>query len=73
MELGAMKCPNCGGAPLVHATRDVPYIYKNEDTRIADVKGDFCDVCGEYVLDPTESRRVAQCMLAFNKQVDAKR
>ena len=73
MEQVTMQCPMCGGAPLVHATRDVPYTYKSEHTSIVKVTGEFCAVCGEYMLDPVESRRVSRCMLAFNRQVDVKR
>ncbi|MDR6859196.1 type II toxin-antitoxin system MqsA family antitoxin [Variovorax guangxiensis] len=66
-----MKCPNCGAAKLVHATRDLPYTYKGESTVIHQVTGDFCPACGESVLDPVESRRTMQLMLAFNKQINA--
>lgn len=67
-----MKCPTCSSAELVHATRDVSYAYKNEDTQIPEVTGDFCDACGEYVLDPKESKRVSRLMVAFNKEVNAR-
>jgi HTH-type transcriptional regulator / antitoxin MqsA len=66
-----MKCPNCGAAKLVHATRDLPYTYKGESTVIPKVTGDFCPACDESVLDPVESRRTMQLMLAFNKQINA--
>lgn len=67
-----MQCPMCEGSTLVKATRDVPYTYKSEETSIASVAGEFCDVCGEYILDPKESRRVSGLMLAFNKEVNAR-
>lgn len=67
-----MQCLMCGGAPLVQSTRDVPYTYKNEDTTIASVTGEFCGACGEYMLDPKESRRVSRLMLAFNQEVNAR-
>lgn len=66
-----MKCPVCGAAKLMHATRDVPYVYKGEATRIPAVSGDWCAKCGEGVLDARESSRVSAAMLAFNKQVNA--
>jgi len=66
-----MKCPNCGAANLVHATRAIPYVYKGEHTRIPSVTGDFCPKCGESVLDAKESIRVSGLMLDFNKQVNA--
>ncbi|MBF0204416.1 MAG: type II toxin-antitoxin system MqsA family antitoxin [Desulfamplus sp.] len=66
-----MKCPSCMMAELVHDTRDMPYIYKNESTSIPAVTGDFCPACGEAVLDITESASVSNAMLEFNKQVNA--
>lgn len=66
-----MKCPNCGGAKLVRSTRAIPYIYKGEQTRIPSVTGEFCPKCGESVIDASESARVSDLMLEFNKQVNA--
>lgn len=66
-----MKCPACGGARLVHGTRDLPYTYKGETTTIPAVTGDFCPACGETVLDMAESARTSALMLEFNKQVNA--
>ena len=66
-----MKCPNCGEAELLRATRDLPYVYKGEATTIVEVKGEFCPACDEAVLDAAESRRTMELMLAFNRQVNA--
>lgn len=66
-----MKCPACGGADLVHDTRDMPYTYKGETTTIPGVTGDFCPACGEAVLALSESARTGALMLEFNKQVNA--
>ena len=66
-----MKCPSCGGAELIHDTRDLPYTYKGETTVIPAVTGDFCPACAESVLDATESDRVMREMRAFTKQVNA--
>ena len=66
-----MKCPLCGGAELLHETRDLPYAYKGESTLITGVRGEFCPACGEAVLDADESARVSARMLAFNKRVNA--
>lgn len=65
-----MKCPLCGGAELVHDTRDRAYTYKGQTTTIAAVEGDYCPACGEAMFGPEESQRVSQAMLAFNKQVN---
>ncbi len=66
-----MKCPICGGAELIHDTRDVPYSYKGEQTTIPGVEGDFCPACGEIILDMANSTRVSSLMGEFMKQVNA--
>ena len=66
-----MKCPVCGGAELVHDTRDLPYIYKGETTILSGVTGEFCSACNESVLDANESRRIMDLMLDFDKKVRA--
>lgn len=66
-----MKCPVCNSAELVHDKRDVPYIYKGEETLIPGVMGDFCPSCNESILDSEESKRTMDFMLAFNKEVNA--
>lgn len=66
-----MKCPVCGGAELVHDTRDLPYIYKGETTILSGVTGEFCPACNESVLDANESRRIMDLMLDFDKEVRA--
>ncbi len=66
-----MKCPACGAGNLVTETRNMPYIYKGEQTLIPDVSGDFCPSCGESVLELGEATRTSAAMLDFNKQVNA--
>jgi HTH-type transcriptional regulator/antitoxin MqsA len=66
-----MKCPVCGAAELIHDTRDLPYVYKGENTVIVAVTGDFCPACTESILDAAESNRVMREMRAFSKQVNA--
>ena len=66
-----MKCPVCGGAELVHNTRDMPYAYKGESTTIPAVTGDYCPACDEAILDINESRRTSASMREFTKQVNA--
>lgn len=66
-----MKCPSCGSARLLRETRDIPYTYKGETTRIPRVKGEYCLACGEAVLGPAESARAGDTMLEFNKRVNA--
>ena len=66
-----MKCPACGAAKLVHATRDIPYTYKGESTTIRRVTGEFCPACAEAVLDAGQADRLGAAVGAFNKQVNA--
>lgn len=66
-----MKCPSCGAAKLVRDSRDMPYTYKGETTRIPGVTADYCPACGEAVLDLAESLRTGEIMVEFNKQVNA--
>lgn len=65
-----MRCPVCGLAELMHDTRDLPYVYKDESTILPQVTGDFCPACGESILDAAESRRTMSLMLEFNQQVN---
>jgi len=66
-----MLCSHCGNDSLVRATRDLPYVYKGEQTIIQGVTGDFCTTCGEHTLDLAESIRTSAKMMAFNKEVNA--
>lgn len=66
-----MKCPSCGGAKLVHDTRDMRYTYKGKTTVVPAVTGDFCPTCNEAVLEMGESVRTSALMLAFNREVNA--
>jgi HTH-type transcriptional regulator / antitoxin MqsA len=66
-----MKCPVCGAAKLIHDTRDIAYTYKGESTVIPAVTADFCTACDESITDASETKRVMDLMLTFNKQVNA--
>ena len=66
-----MKCPACGAANLIRATRDIPYTYKGETTKIRRVTGEFCPTCSESVLDAAQADRLSAAVGAFNKQVNA--
>ena len=66
-----MKCPNCGAAKLVHATRKVTYTYKGESTTIPAVTGEFCSACAEVVLDREHGDRYSELIGAFQRQVNA--
>ena len=66
-----MKCPYCGKEELKKVKREMPYIYKGEQTLIKAVRGDFCPACDEVVLDNSESERTSELMLKFNKEVNS--
>lgn len=65
-----MKCPVCGGAELVRSTQDLPYTYKGKTTTIPAVTGDFCDVCGDMLLDGEQGDRLSSLARAFANKVD---
>ncbi len=66
-----MKCPVCGGAELVHGTRDMPFTYKGQTIQVTVVMADWCDACGESLTGPAESERVMRAMNEFRQQVNA--
>lgn len=66
-----MKCPSCGTAELIHDTRDVPYNYKGETTTIPEVTGDFCQACGEIILDRLQGDRYSEMIGAFRREINA--
>ncbi len=66
-----MNCPNCEKPTLIKVQRDMPYTYKGAKTVLADVKGEWCPVCGEALLDLEESARISRDMTNFNKRVNA--
>ena len=51
-----MKCPTCGAAALLPATRDVPYVVEGQTTVLPAVTGEFCSACGEQVLGAANRR-----------------
>lgn len=67
-----MLCPVCGEAALKHAIRDIPFAYKDAETVIPSVEGDFCDACGELTMSNEETNRVGKAMRDFQLQVDAR-
>lgn len=66
-----MKCPECGGAELVHDTRDKRYTYKGQTTVIPAVTADYCPVCGESVLEREHCDRYMRLIREFHCQVNA--
>lgn len=66
-----MQCPCCGAVELTHETRDIPYVYKGEKTTIFKVTGDFCEACGEVVLDQEQGNRYSEMLGDFQRKVNA--
>lgn len=66
-----MDCPICGGAELVHDTRDIPHTYKGESTVIPRVTGDYCPACGEVILDRKQGDRYSALTGQFHREVNA--
>lgn len=66
-----MKCPVCGAAELVHATRDLTSAYKGETIVVPAVQADWCPACNEALMGPEESARVMQDIKAFQQRVNA--
>lgn len=64
-----MKCPCCGKAELIHATRDMPYTYKGETTA-SPVTGDFCGACSEVLSTLENGNRYSERMGQFQRQVN---
>lgn len=66
-----MHCPSCGASELIPDTRDLPYVYKGEQTTIPDVTGDFCPACGEIILSRDHGDRYSALIGDFQRQVNA--
>jgi YgiT-type zinc finger domain-containing protein len=64
-------CPICGGGELVHDTRDVPYAYKGHTTILSAVEADYCDACGDSILNRVHGDRYGRLLREFRQQVDA--
>ena len=60
-----MKCPCCGGAELVHDSRDIPITYKGESTIIPAMTGDYCPACGEVILNREHGDRYSELLGQF--------
>lgn len=65
-----MKCVSCGKGNMVHATRDVTYIYKGQRTTIPNISGDYCPACNESLHSEEEAEYLNSAMLSFNKEVN---
>ncbi|MBN3265779.1 type II TA system antitoxin MqsA family protein [Pectobacterium brasiliense] len=64
-----MKCPECGGAELVHDTKDVPYSWRGKKTMLRSVTGLYCPACGEAVLNKEEEAAYREKMVEFRNSI----
>ncbi|KFX10486.1 hypothetical protein KCQ_04996 [Pectobacterium atrosepticum ICMP 1526] len=64
-----MKCPECGGAELVHDTKDVPYSWRGKKTMLRSVTGLYCPACGEAVLNKEEEAEYRGKMTEFRNSI----
>jgi HTH-type transcriptional regulator/antitoxin MqsA len=65
-----MKCPVCGAVELIHETRDISYVYKEQHTIIPDVTGEFCSACQEVVLDREQGDRYSALIGVFQRKIN---
>jgi HTH-type transcriptional regulator/antitoxin MqsA len=68
-----MICPVCGESELVKDVRDMEYTYKDKNTLVLKVAGDYCPNCNEAVLSAEETRRVMDDVNSFNNSVHVSR
>ncbi|ABB75502.1 transcriptional regulator, XRE family [Nitrosospira multiformis ATCC 25196] len=47
-----MRCSLCGKGEVVAGTRDVPFTYKGQKTFIKNIRGEYCNRCGEGYYGP---------------------
>ncbi|OOH90903.1 antitoxin [Pasteurellaceae bacterium 15-036681] len=66
-----MLCPTCFQTELQSDTRNVPYTYKGQKTELTNIQGDFCNHCGEMVLDEQQSQKLLNAMKTFEQAVNA--
>ena len=65
-----LSCPNCGASPLAHATRELVYTYKGQNTTIPDVVAEDCSGCNEVMFTQGEHEHYGELIRAFRQQVD---
>ncbi|NVD99946.1 type II TA system antitoxin MqsA family protein [Massilia sp. BJB1822] len=65
------NCPGCGAPSPAHATRDMPYTYKGQNTIIPAVRGYHCASCGEVTLDHDAVDRFSELLGEFQRKVNS--
>lgn len=64
------KCPACGAPGLVHDVRTLTYTYKGKTAQLEGVEGEFCDTCGDAVLQKEAGDRYGLFMRDFQREVN---
>lgn len=67
-----MECPYCGASALKQETRDLPYIYKGQETVIKGITGEFCGNCHESIIDGAQTDKLLGGMQSFRREVNRK-
>lgn len=65
------ECMKCGQIEMVHAVRDVAYIYKGRHSIVSKVKGWHCDHCREVEFDAGEGIRFSEAIKEISNEADA--
>ena len=66
------RCPVCGSLDVKRDTRAVEYEHKGYKTTVPGITGDFCDGCGEAVLDDDACDKYGAAIVAFKREIDAR-
>lgn len=67
-----MKCVLCGKGEVVAGTRDVPFTYKGQKTFIKNIRGEYCNRCGEGYYGPEHDSDILMAGYdEFREKVDA--
>ena len=51
-------CTECGQGPMVQDARDTLISHNGQEVLVRRLHADFCDACGDYVLDEAELMRL---------------
>ncbi len=63
-------CPMCGAPGFAHDVRTLSYTYKGRTGEFPGAEGEFCDVCGDSILDNATGDRFGLFMRDFQREVN---
>jgi len=66
-----MQCPSCGGPELLSEVRDLTFTFKGRSMTVENLKGEFCPLCDDGVLDVQDGNRYDNAIMAFIKLVNS--